>query len=143
MANGEEYCGQVRKPVFQVKGNKILVAWTSKFCKGGKPAYAISTCDDPDDRRDRRRRPRDRRVPGHCTGQDGDGTLRCEPDYPYDDPYYVDDIWGVGGPQRSVDYTEQDFPEVGEVPYSCVWTARGTIVTQGMINSRRQLLGRL
>ena len=28
-----------------------------------------------------------------------------------------------------------DYPEVGEVPFSCVWVARGTIVTQGMINS--------
>ena len=101
LANGEDYYGQAKKPVFQVKGNNILVAWTSKFCKGGKPAYAIDTEDD----------------------------------YPYDDPYYVEDIWGVSGPQRSVDYTDQGFPEVGEVPYSCVWVARGTVVTQGMINS--------
>lgn len=101
LANETEYFGQAKKPVFQVKGNNILVAWTSKFCKGGKPAYAI----DPED------------------------------EYVYDDPYYKDDIFGVGGPQRSVDYTEQGFPEVGEVPYSCMWVARGTIVTQGMINS--------
>ncbi|MGD9099030.1 MAG: choice-of-anchor O protein, partial [Anaerolineae bacterium] len=102
LANGEEYYGHARKPVFQVKGNKILVAWTSKFCRGGKPAYAIDTEDD----------------------------------YIYDDPYWVDDIWGVAGPQRSVDYTEgkgpiDDYPEVGEIPYSCVWTARGLILTQG------------
>jgi hypothetical protein len=101
LANGEEYYGQAKKPVFQVKGNNILVAWTSKYCNGGRPAYAI----DPED------------------------------DYPYDDPYYTEDIWGVAGPQRSHDYTEDGFPEVGEVPYSCVWAARGTIVTQGMINS--------
>jgi hypothetical protein len=56
-------------------------------------------------------------------------------DYIYDDPYYKEDIWGVGGPQRSVDYAEQDFPEVGEIPFSCVWIARGTIVTQAMISS--------
>jgi hypothetical protein len=101
LANGEEYFGQAKKPVFQVKGNNILVAWTSKFCNGGKPAYAID----------------------------------LEDDYLYDDPYYVEDIWGIGGPQRSVDYTDQGFPEVGEVPYSCVWVARGTVVTQGMIDS--------
>jgi len=101
LANGEAYFGQAKKPVFQVKGNNILAAWTSKFCNGGKPAYAIS----------------------------------LEDEYTYDDPYYTEDIWGVGGPQRSVDYTDQGFPEVGEVPYSCVWVARGTIVTQGMINS--------
>ncbi|MCK5447454.1 MAG: hypothetical protein KAJ43_04885, partial [Gemmatimonadetes bacterium] len=101
LANGFEFPGHVKKPVFQVKGNNILVSWSSKFCKGGKPGYAI---DDEDE-------------------------------YLYDDPYYTDDIWGVAGPQRSHDYADDGFPEVGELPYSCVWVARGTVVTQGMINS--------
>ena len=106
LANGNDYYGATKKPVMQVKGNNILVSWSSKFCKGGKPAYAIETIEtDPED------------------------------DYPYDDAYYVKDIWGVGGPQRSHDYTEDGFPEVGELPYSCVWVVRGTVVTQGMINS--------
>lgn len=48
-------------------------------------------------------------------------------DYPYDDPYYEEDIWGVSGPQLSTDYTDQGFPEVGELPYYCVWTCRGTV----------------
>ncbi len=38
------------------------------------------------------------------------------------------DIWGVAGSQGSVDYTLQGFPEVGEIPYSCVWSARGTLL---------------
>jgi hypothetical protein len=42
-------------------------------------------------------------------------------------PYYVDDIYGVGGPQRSHDYTEDGFPEVGELPFYCLWLARGTV----------------
>ena len=45
-ALGETYYGHAKKPVFQVKGNKILVAWSSKFCKGGKPAYSIDVCPD-------------------------------------------------------------------------------------------------
>ena len=101
LLNGQPYFGDAKKPVVQVKGNNILVAWTSKFCNSGKPTYAISTTDD----------------------------------YLYDDPFHKEDIWGVGGPQRSVDYTEEGFPEVGEIPYSCVWTARGTIVTEAMIAS--------
>jgi hypothetical protein len=104
LANGEAYYGEAKKPVFQVKGNNILVAWTSKYCNGGRPAYAIDIDPETDD-------------------------------YVYDNEYYTEDIWGVAGPQRSHDYTEDGYPEVGEVPYSCVWTARGTIVTQGMINS--------
>ena len=133
LEDGSPFYGAAKKPVVQVKGNKILVAWTSKYCQGGKPRYAIKTCDDP--------ATPEVETPEtgcavYCTGKEEDGTLVCEPDdYPYDDAYYEEDIWGIGGPQRSVDYTEQGFPEVGEVPYSCVWTARGTIVTQGMINS--------
>jgi hypothetical protein len=46
---------------------------------------------------------------------------------PEDDPNYVDDIYGVGGPQRSHDYTEDGFPEVGELPFYALWVARGTI----------------
>ncbi len=107
------YYGEAKKPVMAVQDNNIFVAWTSKYCKGGRPTYSIKledTLDDPD------------------TPED-----EFEADYPYDNPYYEEDIWGVSGPQRSVDYAEQGFPEVGEVPYSCVWTARGTIVTQEMI----------
>ena len=99
LANGQPYFGDAKKPVVQVKDNNILVAWTSKFCNSGQPAYAI----DPED------------------------------DYVYDDPYYTEDIWGVGGPQRSVDYAELEHPEVGEIPFSCVWVARATIVTESMI----------
>lgn len=37
------------------------------------------------------------------------------------------DLFGVAGSQNSVDYTLQGHPEVGEIPYGCVWTARGTL----------------
>ena len=100
----EPYYGEAKKPVFQVKGNKILVAWTSKYCHGGRPAYAIDIEPETDD-------------------------------YIYDNDYYTEDIWGVAGPQRSVDYTDQGFPDVGEVPYSCVWTARGVIATQADVDA--------
>jgi hypothetical protein len=45
----------------------------------------------------------------------------------YGDPYYEEDIFGVGGPQRSRDYSSDGYPEVGELPYSVVWTCRGMI----------------
>lgn len=100
LANGEPFYGETKKPVMQVQGNNILVAWSSKFCNGGKPRYAI----DPED------------------------------EYTDDDPYYVDDIFGIAGPQRSHDYTEDGFPEVGELPYSCVWIARGVVANQANVN---------
>ena len=134
LANGEEFYGHSKKPVFQVKGNKMLIAWTSKFARGGKPRYAINLCDDPTT--DIVETP-ESGCAVYCTGKVEDGTVSCEPDYPYDDPYYADDIWGVSGHQRSVDYTDQGYPEVGEVPYSAVWVARGIIATQADVNDGR------
>ena len=89
LANGEEFYGGCEKPSLHVKDNKILIVWTGKYARSGKPRYSL----------------------------------------PEDNPYYVEDIWGVGGPQRSTDYTYVDkgFPEVGELPYNVVWTQRGTI----------------
>jgi hypothetical protein len=53
-------------------------------------------------------------------------------------PYYADDIWGVGGPQRSHDYTEEGFPEVGELPFYCLWACRGVVdSTTGDIKWRK------
>ena len=43
---GLPYYGGCKKPVFQVKGNKILVAWSSKYARGGRPRYAIDPEDD-------------------------------------------------------------------------------------------------
>lgn len=120
LKNGEEFYGHCKKPVFQVKGNKIMIAWTSKFARGGKPRYAIRTCPDLNGDGD----------PDPCETCTGSGdNEKCGPDYPYDDKYYSEDFWGVSGSQRSVDYSDMDYPEVGEVPYSAVWVARGIIAT--------------
>lgn len=37
------------------------------------------------------------------------------------------DTYGVGGEQGSVDYALQGYPEVGQVPYECLWAARGRV----------------
>lgn len=52
----------------------------------------------------------------------------CESGFPgYESS--TEDLHGVAGDQRSVDYTLQGFPEVGEVPYKCLWAARGKVDT--------------
>jgi len=120
------YPGRSWKPMLKVKDNKIFVAWDDKYCRGGRPGYAITVCDAFD------------------VDSDGDGEFdtceicretdegtKCMNDYTGDDAYWKDDLFGVGGPQRSVIY--EDYPEMGEVPYSCVWTARGVIDTFGDI----------
>ncbi len=120
------YPGKSEKPMLKVKDNMIFVAWTGKYCRGGRPGYAITVCEVLD------------------VDSDGDGVLDtcnvcretaegtvCRPDYRGDDVYWKDDKFGVGGPQRSVIY--EDYPEMGEVPYSCVWAARGLIEPDGSI----------
>jgi len=99
LANGEDFPGDVRKPQIRVKGNRILISWSSTYARTGKPTYAIKVGDDPE----------------------------SEGYYTYDDPYYEEDVWGVSGPQRSLDYTDLGYPEVGEIPFSVVWTCRGLI----------------
>ncbi len=67
---------------FAITGRYAMVAWISRYCDGGLPAYTI---------------------------------------------YPEKDLFGVMGTQKSVDYTLQGFPEIGEIPYGCVWVARGTL----------------
>jgi hypothetical protein len=110
------YPGDSWKPMIKVKDNMIFVAWTDKYCRGGRPGYAITVCPDTNDDG----------LPDPCEicRETDEGTF-CSMDYTGDDAYWQDDLFGVAGPQRSVIYEE--FPEMGEVPYSCVWTARAIV----------------
>ena len=57
------YPGKSEKPMLKVKDNMIFVAWTDKYCRGGRPGYAITVCRRPGDRGRR-----DRRIPAAtCT----------------------------------------------------------------------------
>lgn len=41
-----------------------------------------------------------------------------------------DDIFGVSGSQGYSDFADEGYPEVGLVPYACLWTARGVLEPQ-------------
>lgn len=103
LANGYDYPGDVHNVVHQVAGDQIFVAWVSKYCDGGTPLYKLDVADNAD------------------YFADLEGTYGK-------DALYLYDLFGVNGQQGSVDYTEQEHPEVGEIPYSCVWTARGKLL---------------
>jgi len=130
LETGEPFPGTNGSPYLKVDDNNILVVWESKYCKSGNPRYAITKCDDP--------ATPEVETPEsgcavYCQGNPDQGTEVCEPDYSYDDAYYVTDIWGVRGQQQSVNYDEVDDVAdlgIGEIPYSCLWAARGVIVTQ-------------
>ena len=99
------YPGDVTNGVHAVAGNYVFAAWQSKFCSAGQPVWSDTY-------------PRDD-VAGYLG-------ISNEVDL------YLVDLMGVAGNQGSVDYREQEeFPGeydgVGEVPYNCVWAARGVL----------------
>jgi len=113
LMNGQEYPGDVFKMVHAVEGNMVVAAWISRYCESGAPLYSwtdevktefLAYYEELDN------------VISVDGGTDEDGYQ-----------LYLDDMFTVGGSQKSVDYTAQGFPEVGEIPYGCVWIARGTL----------------
>jgi hypothetical protein len=114
LRNGHDYPGDVFKLVHMVEGNEVVAAWISRYCESGAPLYSwvddekaglLTAYPELD----------------HQVSVDG-GT---DPDGYYQ--LYMDDLFTVAGNQQSVDYTAQGFPDVGEIPYGCVWVARGTL----------------
>jgi hypothetical protein len=106
------YPGDVVRMFTASAENKVLVVWASRYCSGGSPNYAMSDEDRE-------------ALAGHlglgeeCTDGDLIGTP-C---------LYLEDHFGVSGSQGSSDFADEGYPEVGVVPYSCLWAARGTLVT--------------
>lgn len=103
LANGHPYPGDVHNVVHQVAEDKVLAVWASKYCQSGFPLYSL--------------------VP------EDTATYLEDLETTYGkNALYLYDLFGVAGPQGSVDYTEQGYPEIGEIPYSCIWTARGKLL---------------
>ncbi len=103
LANGHAYPGHVHQFVHQVFADNIFAAWVSKYCEGGSPLYSLDAVEY--------------------------ATYFADLEATYaKDAVYLYDLFGVGGAQKSVDYTAQGYPEVGEIPYSCVWTVRGKLL---------------
>ncbi len=101
--NGHIYPGGVHNVVHQVFDDNILVSWVSKYCDGGTPLFSLD--------------------PTESAAYLDDLELTYGKD-----AVYLYDLFYVAGNQGSVNYTELGWPEVGEVPFSCVWTARGKLL---------------
>ncbi len=111
------YPGDVVNVFHAVAGENVLVAWPSRYCSSGQPNYSLDQEDPSDEQLARRTAIAD------YLGIDL-GTASA-------DDLYLIDMFGVGGKQGSVDYAEDRWPQnqvVGEVPYNCLWTARGQLV---------------
>jgi len=111
------YPGDVINNVHALAGNQVLVAWPSRYCDSGQPNYALDTAEPTDEQAARR---------AAIAAYLGIDLATASPD-----DLYLIDMYGVGGQQGFVDYAEDKFEEnhpVGQVPYSCLWTARGELV---------------
>ncbi|MCP4048228.1 MAG: hypothetical protein GY732_19810, partial [Gammaproteobacteria bacterium] len=108
-----EYPGDVTNGTFDTAGNKILAAWQSKFCRGGTPAWG----------KDYKENRLDQVVA--FLGEKYTG-------FSLEEDLYLTDVFQVAGSQNSYDYREEEeytgeYDEVGDLPYSCLWTARGVV----------------
>jgi len=113
---GGAYPGDVVNIVHSVVENKVLVAWPSRFCESGQPNYSLDQPDDPDAEARRM-------AIAAYLGIDY-ATASA-------DDLYLIDMYRVAGQQGYVDYGEDKWQQnwaVGEVPFACVWTARGELV---------------
>ncbi|MFW2332385.1 choice-of-anchor O protein, partial [Ilumatobacter sp.] len=108
-----EYPGDVVNIFHAVAGDKVLVAWPSRYCSSGQPNYSL----DSEEAFDRR---------AAIAAYLGIDLANASPD-----DLYLVDMYRVAGQQGSIDYAEDKWEQnhaVGEVPFSCVWTARGQLV---------------
>ncbi len=106
-----DYPGDVINVFQATADNKALVVWPSRYCGSGSPNYSLDTSD-----------PERREAIASYLGIDLTTASS--------DDLYLVDMFGVGGSQGSVDYSDDRFEPnqaVGEVPYSCLWSARGTL----------------
>ncbi|MGD8939420.1 MAG: choice-of-anchor O protein [Gammaproteobacteria bacterium] len=113
------YPGDVVNIFQSTVGSNTLAVWPSRYCRGGSPNYSLNTSN-----------PDKLYAIADYMGIDI-GTDPDNPSNPSPDDLYLIDMFGVGGSQGSIDYSEDKFEQnqpVKEVPFNCIWAARGTLV---------------
>ena len=107
------------KPRSSASGSSSLAchsasAWRSRFCQTGFPAYSLE-----DEEKEAILEYQGKQPIGTAVTGDGEQV----------DLYALelDDVFGVAGPQRSSDMADEGYELVGELPFTCMWAARGTL----------------
>jgi len=116
-----DYPGGTYNVFHATAGNKTLVAWPSRFCSQGQPAYQMTTPTNPDEERLAA-------VVSFLQTGDTDLGVPALPDFNMEDDLYLVDAFGVAGSQGSSDFADEGYPQVGVVPFGCVWASRGTLL---------------
>ena len=112
------YPGDVGRSFMASDGNKVLVAWVSRYCGSGS-AYAMSDEE------------RELLAPYLATSGTVADAAACTDDDLFTPCTYLEDSFGVAGSQGSADLADEGFPLIGVLPHACVWTARGTLQPPG------------
>lgn len=122
LRDGTAYPGDTFRLFANSGGDKFLVAWASRYARGGNPLYAMPL--------EQKQAIADyiATVPGIDADLIFTQAL-VEDDEVTDDNFnmYFNDVWGVTGSQKSSDFADEGYPSVGEVPYACLYTCRATL----------------
>ena len=113
------YPGGAHNVFHATAGNKVLVAWPSRYCQQGQPAYSLKNDEER----------LNAIVSFIQTGATADDTtVPALGGFNLTDDLYLVDAFGVAGSQGSIDFADEGYPQVGEVPFGCVWTSRGVLL---------------
>jgi hypothetical protein len=113
------YPGDVGRSFMASDGNNVLVVWVSRFCGSGSPAYAMTEGEQ------------DLLAPYLATSGTVADATDCTDDDPLTPCTYLEDSFGVAGSQGSSNLADEGLPLIGELPYACMWAARGTLQPPG------------
>jgi hypothetical protein len=129
--NLTEYPGGTYNVFHATAGNKTLVAWPSRFCSSGQPAYTMTTdsgLEDPDQQARLIAITEFIRAGDEALGVPALPDFTSTIDGDAVDDLYLVDAFGVAGNQGSIDFADEGYPQAGVVPFGCVWTARGVLL---------------
>lgn len=116
-----DYPGGTYNVFHATAGNKVLVAWPSRFCQRGQPAYQMSTSTNPD-------LERLAAVTAFILNGNADMGVPALMGFSNENDLYLVDAFGAAGRQGSIDFATEGYPQAGVVPFGCVWTARGVLL---------------
>ena len=126
-----EYPGGTYNVFHATAGNKVLVAWPSRFCQQGQPAYSFAWDGDDSDIIANDPLKAEELIAKRKAVADLLGIEFVEAEdksvaIPND--LYLTDLFEVAGSQGSIDFADEGYPQAGVVPFGCVWTARGVLL---------------
>ena len=107
--------GSIDHPSMHIEGDYIIVSWVSTYCKGSADYVDTGT------------------IPATVVNP-AKTVLEAEGLFDPVADTAVDDLFQVLGSQGTVDYTAI-YPDVGVVPYHCVWAARGVLDVDGSLGT--------